>query len=58
MEITLNLSKEDIAKLELFRSLFLEDAIKKKDDYMYSTWNDTSIEKLAGFYMTYKLQKW
>lgn len=58
MEITINLSEADIAKLEKFRSLFVKDAIKKKDDYMYITWNDASIEKLAGFYITYKLQNW
>jgi len=58
MEIKLNISQEDLSKLEEFRLLFVNDAIKRKDQYQVDTWNSASIEKLVGYYLTSKLQKW
>lgn len=58
MEIKLNISQEDLVKLEQFRKLFIEDAKKKGNQYQYEIWNEASIEKLTGYYLTSKLQDW
>jgi len=58
MEVRLNISVEDLAKLEEFRLLFVNDAKKKGDQYQLDLWSNASIEKLTGYYLTSQLQKW
>ena len=58
MEITINLSEEDLAKLEQFRQDFITDAIKHKNAYQEETWKNASIPKLFSYYVTAKLQNW